>query len=72
MDSSKEKHIVDVVAQPAPKTGNSDTTTGEVQPAASNGNVIDDGLQRGLKSRHLQMIAFGGVVGSVVDPFFDA
>ena len=30
---------------------------------ANNGNVIDDGLQRGLKSRHLQMIAFGGVVG---------
>lgn len=30
---------------------------------AANGNVIDDGLQRGLKNRHLQMIAFGGVVG---------
>lgn len=28
-----------------------------------NGNVIDEGLQRGLKSRHLQMIALGGVVG---------
>lgn len=29
----------------------------------ANGNVLDDGLQRGLKSRHLQMIAFAGVVG---------
>ncbi|KAI0382181.1 amino acid permease/ SLC12A domain-containing protein [Hypomontagnella monticulosa] len=33
---------------------------------ASNGNVIDDGLQRGLKNRHLQMIAFGGVVGASI------
>ncbi|KAI1075537.1 amino acid permease/ SLC12A domain-containing protein [Whalleya microplaca] len=33
---------------------------------ASNGNIIDDGLQRGLKNRHLQMIAFGGVVGASI------
>ncbi|KAL7622103.1 hypothetical protein AAE478_007605 [Parahypoxylon ruwenzoriense] len=33
---------------------------------ASNGNVIDDGLQRGLKNHHLQMIAFGGVVGASI------
>ncbi|KAI1777508.1 amino acid permease/ SLC12A domain-containing protein [Hypoxylon cercidicola] len=33
---------------------------------ASNGNIIDHGLQRGLKNRHLQMIAFGGVVGASV------
>ncbi|KAI0438211.1 amino acid permease/ SLC12A domain-containing protein [Xylaria telfairii] len=33
---------------------------------ADNGNVIDDGLQRGLKNRHLQMIAFGGVVGASI------
>ncbi|RWA05646.1 hypothetical protein EKO27_g9458 [Xylaria grammica] len=33
---------------------------------ADNGNLIDDGLQRGLKSRHLQMIAFGGVVGASI------
>ena len=32
---------------------------------ASNGNVMDGGLQRGLKGRHLQMIALGGVVGYV-------
>ncbi|KAI0601099.1 amino acid permease [Biscogniauxia sp. FL1348] len=39
--------------------------TGRVE-LASNGNVIDDGLQRGLKNRHLQMIAFGGVVGASI------
>ncbi|OQO14912.1 hypothetical protein B0A48_00294 [Cryoendolithus antarcticus] len=33
---------------------------------ASNGNVLDEGLQRGLKGRHLQMIAFGGVVGASI------
>jgi amino acid transporter len=36
---------------------------GENRDFATNGNLIDDGLQRGLKSRHLQMIALGGVVG---------
>lgn len=36
---------------------------GDAAEYAANGNVIDDGLQRGLKNRHLQMIAFGGVVG---------
>ena len=37
---------------------------GEVEPIqAKNGNVMDDGLQRGFKMRHLQMIALGGVVG---------
>lgn len=36
---------------------------GDTSEYAANGNVIDDGLQRGLKNRHLQMIAFGGVVG---------
>lgn len=36
---------------------------------AANGNLIDDGLQRGLQGRHLQMIAFGGVVGyDVIEP----
>ncbi|KAI0872155.1 amino acid permease/ SLC12A domain-containing protein [Hypoxylon argillaceum] len=33
---------------------------------ADNGNVMDDGLQRGLKNRHVQMIAFGGVVGASI------
>nr|OQO23036.1 hypothetical protein B0A51_08781 [Rachicladosporium sp. CCFEE 5018] len=33
---------------------------------ASNGNVLDEGLQRGLKGRHLQMIAFDGVVGASI------
>lgn len=31
----------------------------------SKGVVVDHGLQRTLKQRHLQMIALGGVVGSV-------
>ncbi|KAI0849694.1 amino acid permease/ SLC12A domain-containing protein [Daldinia vernicosa] len=50
----------------------SSTSPDEVRPEggesvlASNGNVIDDGLQRGLKNRHLQMIAFGGVVGASI------
>jgi len=47
-----------------------DRTTDEVDApthgVASNGNIIDDGLQRGLKGRHLQMIALGGVVGYVL------
>jgi amino acid transporter len=58
---SDEKHVVaDSVSN-----GASDEVAGEVlaQGVASNGNVIDDGLQRGLKGRHLQMIALGGVVG---------
>ncbi|KAI1324335.1 amino acid permease/ SLC12A domain-containing protein [Xylariaceae sp. FL0255] len=38
----------------------------DVTALATNGNVIDDGLQRGLKNRHLQMIAFGGVVGASI------
>ncbi|ORY68656.1 amino acid permease [Pseudomassariella vexata] len=33
---------------------------------ANNGNIIDDGLQRGLKDRHLIMISFGGVVGASI------
>ncbi|KAH8886267.1 amino acid permease [Thozetella sp. PMI_491] len=33
---------------------------------ADNGNIIDDGLQRGLKNRHLVMISFGGVVGASI------
>lgn len=33
---------------------------------APNGNIVDNGLQRGLKSRHLTMISFGGVVGASI------
>ncbi|KAK3613197.1 hypothetical protein LTR22_028257, partial [Elasticomyces elasticus] len=33
---------------------------------ARNGNVIDNGLQRGLESRHLVMISLGGVVGASI------
>lgn len=34
---------------------------GEVIDASD--NLIDDGVRRALKSRHLQMIALGGVIG---------
>lgn len=39
-----------------------DVSEGAVQQAA-NGEVMDDGVRRALKSRHLQMIALGGVIG---------
>ncbi|KAK3659098.1 hypothetical protein LTR56_001535 [Elasticomyces elasticus] len=44
------------------------TSAGESEKfaLASNGNVIDNGLQRGLKNRHLVMISFGGVVGASI------
>ncbi|KAK4891162.1 hypothetical protein LTR27_010236 [Elasticomyces elasticus] len=44
------------------------TSAGESEKfaVASNGNVIDNGLQRGLKNRHLVMISFGGVVGASI------
>lgn len=32
---------------------------------SANGVVVDHGLHRSLKERHLQMIALGGVVGYV-------
>lgn len=38
-----------------------DNTSGEV--VVIDGNTIDDGVRRALKSRHLQMIALGGVIG---------
>lgn len=57
------EEIVDVKALTSP--GDVPSQKGEVAHA-SNGNVIDDGLQRGLKNRHLQMIAFGGVVGASI------
>lgn len=31
----------------------------------ADGTVVDHGLHRALKQRHLQMIALGGVIGSV-------
>ncbi|KAK5744689.1 hypothetical protein LTS12_023368 [Elasticomyces elasticus] len=42
------------------------TREGEKFLLARNGNVIDNGLQRGLESRHLVMISLGGVVGASI------
>jgi amino acid transporter len=42
-----------------------DAEVGELAET-SGGRTLDDGLHRGLKNRHLQMIALGGVVGCVL------
>ncbi|KAI0475153.1 amino acid permease/ SLC12A domain-containing protein [Xylariaceae sp. FL0804] len=55
-----------VVDEKSPATPENVAVEGDVVELARNGNVIDDGLQRGLKNRHLQMIAFGGVVGASI------
>lgn len=55
--------IVDEKIVAASATSVSEEGVGESPNLTSNGNVLDDGLQRGLKGRHLQMIALGGVVG---------
>ncbi len=64
MSATDEKHVTNI----AVSNGLSDELVSEdlVKGIASNGNIMDDGLQRGLKGRHLQMIALGGVVGYVV------
>jgi amino acid transporter len=35
----------------------------ETLDATPNGNVLDQGLQRGLKGRHMQLFAIGSVIG---------
>ncbi|KUI72436.1 hypothetical protein VM1G_07615 [Cytospora mali] len=39
---------------------------GTSEAILDNGNLMEDGLQRGLKHRHLTMISFGGVVGASI------
>ena len=59
MDPKKDTNVQsDSVSNDASE----EVAAGEIAPTAvaSNGNMIDQGLQRGLKRRHLQMIAFGG------------
>ena len=43
-----------------------ETDSSKPAAVASNGNELDNGLQRGLKNRHLVMISFGGVVGASI------
>jgi amino acid transporter len=62
MDSANEKNVA-TDSELDPTTDEIDALT---HGLASNGNIIDDGLQRGLKGRHLQMMALGGVVGYVL------
>lgn len=59
--TTEENKIVPVTIDAAPPEN-------ENKPfaTAKNGNVIDNGLQRGLKNRHLVMISFGGVVGASI------
>lgn len=65
MDESKDAKHVATEAVSEGSVGPHEEVAGQVivGAIANNGNVIDDGLQRGLKNRHLQMIAFGGVIG---------
>ncbi|KAF3010262.1 General amino acid permease [Neopestalotiopsis sp. 37M] len=54
MADTDKKHPATTGTQPEPDSG-------EVIDAS--GTLIDDGVRRVLKSRHLQMIALGGVIG---------
>jgi amino acid transporter len=59
------KTEAEVESKPAHQSGAGsadDVSEGAVQQAAP-GQVMDDGVRRALKSRHLQMIALGGVIG---------
>ncbi len=58
-----DKKETDVVASPVTSSLDEHAGGGHYDGVASNGNLLDDGLQRGLKGRHMQMIALGGVVG---------
>jgi amino acid permease len=59
--SADENKIVPTEVNPAPPENDNKPFA-----TAKNGNVIDNGLQRGLKNRHLVMISFGGVVGASI------
>lgn len=50
--TSDEKHDVDVEVE-----------NKEQPEVTADGIVVDQGLYRSLKQRHLQMIALGGVIG---------
>lgn len=53
--------IAEVNVGPSVTRGSIDKTDGiEI---GNNGVVVDHGLHRALKQRHLQMIALGGVIG---------
>lgn len=54
-DSDYTKNAASVTGNPV------DKSPGDIQNVE--GVVVDQGLHRALKQRHLQMIALGGVVG---------
>jgi amino acid transporter len=56
-DSDYTKNVASVTGNPV------DKSPGDIQNI--DGVVVDQGLHRALKQRHLQMIALGGVVGYV-------
>jgi amino acid transporter len=61
LEMSKTPAEVESKAAPSGSDVPDDVSEGAV--AEVDGQIIDDGVRRVLKSRHLQMIALGGVIG---------
>ncbi|EXJ78709.1 hypothetical protein A1O1_09111 [Capronia coronata CBS 617.96] len=58
MEEGKNMNINATAEQPTIESAN-----GEITEVRGGGDIIDDGVRRALKSRHLLMIALGGVIG---------
>lgn len=66
-----EKDAVHVYADELGGAGRKGSVVNE---AVLTGEIYDDryeSTQRGLKSRHAQMIALGGTIGKIIDIFMD-